>query len=114
MAQNKHPILYIAAIVSLGGFLFGFDASVISGVVRFIVPQFGLNDWQTGLVNSLSSFLVQVIFPWELSNLGGATIFFIYSALGAIGFVLLAWLLPETRGRPLEQLEIDLSRGHKT
>ena len=48
--KTRHSVLYFASVVSLGGFLFGFDASVISGVVSFIVPQFGLNDWQLGLV----------------------------------------------------------------
>lgn len=42
--------LRVACIVSLGGFLFGFDASVISGVVTFVVPHFDLDDWQLGLV----------------------------------------------------------------
>ena len=50
MQQRRQSVFMIASIVSLGGFLFGFDASVISGVVRFIIPQFGLNDLQTGLV----------------------------------------------------------------
>ena len=31
----------VALIVALGGFLMGFDASVISGVVGFIEPEFG-------------------------------------------------------------------------
>ncbi|GIV58891.1 MAG: hypothetical protein KatS3mg042_1804 [Rhodothermaceae bacterium] len=52
MNQNIHTALYYAAIVSLGGFLFGFDASVISGVVGFVVRDFALNDWGQGLVVS--------------------------------------------------------------
>lgn len=50
MTKNHFSALYFASIVSIGGFLFGFDASVISGVIGFIVPQFGLNDWQLELV----------------------------------------------------------------
>jgi len=50
MTSRTNTALYFASVVSLGGFLFGFDASVISGVVSFIVPQFGLNEWQLGLV----------------------------------------------------------------
>ena len=34
--------------MTLGGFLMGFDASVISGVVRFIEPEFGLTKLQLG------------------------------------------------------------------
>ena len=36
---NRRYIVRIALIVALGGFLMGFDASVISGVVKFIEPQ---------------------------------------------------------------------------
>jgi sugar porter (SP) family MFS transporter len=58
-----------------------------------------------GFFNAISSFMVQFVFPWELSNLGNAIIFFIYSALGLVAFVLLGWLLPETKGKSLEELE---------
>ena len=52
MTKTHSTALYFATVVSLGGFLFGFDASVISGVVGFVVPEFGLNDWQQGFVVS--------------------------------------------------------------
>ncbi|MDH4019506.1 MAG: sugar porter family MFS transporter [Xanthomonadales bacterium] len=63
-----------------------------------------------GFFNAMTSFLVQFVFPWELSNLGSATMFFIYSGLGVVGLILLAWLLPETKGKSLEELELVLSR----
>jgi len=62
-----------------------------------------------GFFNAMSSFMVQFVFPWELSTLGNAMIFFIYSALGLAAFILLAWLLPETKGKSLEELEVILS-----
>ncbi len=37
-----------ALIVALGGFLMGFDASVISGVVTFIEPEFNLSKIELG------------------------------------------------------------------
>ena len=37
---NARFVLRVAVIVALGGFLMGFDASVISGVVGFIEPAF--------------------------------------------------------------------------
>ena len=49
--------LFIAFVVSLGGFLFGFDAGIISGVISYAGPQFDLNDAQTGWV--VSSHLLQ-------------------------------------------------------
>jgi hypothetical protein len=33
-------------------------------------------------------------------------IFFVYSALGMVAFFILAWLLPETKGKSLEELEV--------
>lgn len=62
-----------------------------------------------GVINSGVSFGVQFIFPWELSNLGTAWTFFLYGAFAAICLVLVAWLLPETRGRTLEELEVELT-----
>ena len=38
----------IALAVALGGFLMGFDASVISGVVGYIRTEFELTDLQVG------------------------------------------------------------------
>jgi SP family arabinose:H+ symporter-like MFS transporter len=38
----------IALIAALGGFLMGFDASVISGVVKFIEPEFNLTKLELG------------------------------------------------------------------
>lgn len=63
-----------------------------------------------GFFNAMSSFMVQFVFPWELSNHGNAMIFFIYSALGLVASVLLGWLLPETKGKSLEELETLLAR----
>jgi MFS family permease len=59
-------------------------------------------------VNSLISSLVQLIFPWELSNLGNALTFFIYGFIALIGFFILLKLLPETKGKSLEELEKEL------
>ena len=56
-------------------------------------------------VNSLISSLVQLIFPWELSNLGNALTFFIFGAIALVGFFILLKLLPETKGKSLEALE---------
>ena len=59
-------------------------------------------------VNSLISSLVQLVFPWELSNLGNALAFFIFGAIALIGFFILLKVLPETKGKSLEELENEL------
>lgn len=54
-ADKRAYLLRIGLSVALGGFLMGFDASVISGVVRFIRPEFGLKDLELGFaVSSLT------------------------------------------------------------
>ena len=59
-------------------------------------------------VNSLISSLVQLVFPWELANLGNALTFFIFGAIALIGFFIMIKMLPETKGRSLEELELEL------
>lgn len=54
--KGKRNHIWIAALVSLGGFLFGFDASVISGVTKFVKPQFALSDFELGWVVSSPTF----------------------------------------------------------
>lgn len=61
-----------------------------------------------GFVNSFSSWLVQQFFPWELSNFGNALTFFIYAVMAIIGFFLMLKILPETKGKTLEELELEL------
>ncbi len=58
-----------------------------------------------GFINSGISFLVQLLLPWELSNIGNAGTFFIYGLFGAMGLVFILIYLPETKGKSLEELE---------
>jgi len=61
-----------------------------------------------GFINSFTSWIVQQVFPWELSNLGNATTFLIYAVFAIIGFFFFLKLLPETKGKSLEELEKEL------
>tara|TARA_B100000809_G_scaffold208721_1_gene211507 strand:+ start:2464 stop:4005 length:1542 start_codon:yes stop_codon:yes gene_type:complete len=58
-------------------------------------------------VNSLISSLVQLVFPWELSNLGNALSFFLFGAVALVGFFIFLKILPETKGKSLEELELE-------
>ena len=64
-----------------------------------------------GFVNSFISWIVQQVFPWELSNLGNAMTFFIFGAIAVIGFFTLYKILPETKGKSLEQIAQDLAHS---
>ena len=59
-------------------------------------------------VNSLISSLVQLIFPWELSNFGNALTFFIFGIIALVGFFIMIKIVPETKGKSLEELELEL------
>ena len=63
-----------------------------------------------GFWNSVVSATVTMIFPWELSHFGAAGTFLGYGlmALAALVFVLL--VIPETKGKSLEELESFLMR----
>ena len=62
------------------------------------------------LITSLTSYLVQQFFPWQLSTMGASAIFFFYASIVAIGFVILLRYLPETRNLGIEEIQQKLSR----
>ena len=64
-----------------------------------------------GFLNSFSSWLVQQIFPWEISNLGSALTFFIYGMIATVGVLLFIKILPETKGKSLEEIEHELTNA---
>ena len=66
-------LVLIAFVVSLGGFLFGFDAGIISGVMNYAGPEFNLNDIQSGWVVSSPSFaaMFAMLFSGRLSVMIG-------------------------------------------
>ena len=51
-------VYLIAMVAAVGGFLFGYDLSIISGAILFVKPEFGLNADQVGL--AMGSALVGV------------------------------------------------------
>lgn len=91
--------------VSLGPVMWVLLAEIFPNHLRGIAISF------VGVVNSGVSFSVQLLFPWELSNLGTALTFLIYGLFALLGLALVMWLLPETKGKTLEQIEQDLVKG---
>lgn len=63
-----------------------------------------------GFINSGVSFLVQFAFPWELATLGTSITFLIYGIFGAAGLIFVYSVVPETKNKSLEELEIELVR----
>ena len=71
--NNKADTIFISFIVALGGFLFGFDAGIISGVMSFAGPEFNLNEIQSGWVVSAPSFaaMFAMLFSGRVSDVVG-------------------------------------------
>lgn len=91
---------FVAAFaVSLGPVMWVLLAEIFPNNLRGVGIAF------TGLINSIVSFSVQLLFPWELATIGTAATFIIYGAFALIGFVLVYKLLPETKGKSLEEVE---------
>ena len=77
----------------------------------FPLPVRALAAATAGLVNSLVSFLVQLLFPWALAALGPAQTFAFFGAFALLGLCWVWRAVPETRGRPLETMEGALFRS---
>lgn len=106
-AINMNPLLILIGII---GFVASFAISI--GPVMWVLfselfPNRlrGLAISFVGLINSGISFLVQLVFPWELANIGNAGTFLIYGVFAAIGLVFVVLIVPETKNKTLEELE---------
>jgi MFS family permease len=88
--------------ISLGPVMWVLFSELFPNRVRAVAISF------VGLINSAVSFLVQLVFPWELENFGNSTTFLIYGVFAVLGLVLVMRILPETKGRSLEELEAEL------
>ncbi|MEM5499300.1 MFS transporter [Paraglaciecola mesophila] len=62
-------------------------------------------------VQSISSYVIQQFFPWQLENLGAANTFLNYGIIAFIGMLVMAKILPETKGKSIEDIERDLVKA---
>lgn len=111
-AISMNPTLILIGIlgfvasfaISLGPVMWVLFSELFPNRIRGIAISF------VGLINSAVSFTVQLVFPWELETLGSSMTFLIYGIFALIGLVIIMKLLPETKGRRLEELEAELVR----
>jgi len=118
-AKNEGAILEAATtinatmiLIGILGFIacFAFSLGPVMWVLLselYPIKYRGLAIGVIGFVNSFTSWVVQQIFPWELSNLGNAMSFLIFGLIALGGFVVLLKILPETKGKSLEEIEAE-------
>ena len=112
-AIDMNPLLILFAIlgfvasfaISIGPIMWVLFSELFPNNVRGMAISF------VGLINSAIAFLVTFIFPWELQNIGNAGTFLIYGVFAVVGLVFVMRILPETKGRSLEELEQILVRS---
>jgi sugar porter (SP) family MFS transporter len=111
-AIDTNPTLILVGIlgfvasfaISLGPVMWVLFSELFPNRLRGLAISF------VGLINSAVSFTVQLVFPWELENLGNSVTFLIYGVFAIAGLLFIMRLLPETRGKSLEELEMELVR----
>jgi len=117
----ESEILRSATSLQTGLILFGILAFVASfavsiGPVMWVLFSELFPNWVravaisfVGFINSVVSFLVQLVFPWELENLGSSWTFLMYGIFAAVGLIYIIRKVPETKGKSLEELEMVLT-----
>lgn len=104
---SMNPTVILAGIlgfvasfaISIGPVMWVLFSELFPNRIRAVAISF------VGFINSAVSFLVQLVFPWELSTLGNAGTFLLYGLFAAAGLVIIVKILPETKGKSLESLE---------
>lgn len=86
--------------VSIGPVMWVLFSELFPNRLRAVAISF------VGFINSVVSFLVQLVFPWELSTIGTAPTFFIYGLFAALGLIFILLKVPETKGKSLEELQV--------
>lgn len=63
------------------------------------------------IVTSLTNYVVQQFFPWQLENMGMSTIFLSYAVVVSVGLIILFFTLKETKGLSIEEIQKKLARS---
>ena len=109
-AIEMNPALILVGIlgfvasfaISLGPVMWVLFSELFPNRIRGLAISF------VGVINSAVSFTVQLVFPWELERLGASATFLIYGVFAIVGLLVVMRILPETKGRSLEELEAKL------
>nr|WP_299389359.1 sugar porter family MFS transporter [Allomuricauda sp.] len=93
-------LLYVAAFaISLGPVMWTLISEIFPNKIKGIAISV------VGFFNSLVSFSVTQVFPWELTNLGPTWTFAIYAIFSSVAFIFVSRYVVETKGKTLEEVE---------
>ncbi|MBT8264318.1 MAG: sugar porter family MFS transporter, partial [Muriicola sp.] len=93
-------LLYVASFaISLGPVMWTLISEVFPSKIKGIAISV------VGFFNSLVSFSVTQVFPWELSNLGPTVTFALYAVLSLCAVLFVYKFVIETKGKTLEEVE---------
>ena len=106
-AISMNPVLILIGIlgfvasfaISIGPVMWVLFSELFPNKIRGVAISF------VGFINSAVSFLVQLVFPWELASFGSSMTFLIYGLFAALGLIFILMVVPETKGKSLEELE---------
>ena len=84
--RARRNVVLTAAIAGLGGLLFGYDTGIIASALLFIKTDFHLGSFAQG---------------------GRAGAFWFYAAIGLLTLWFCWKYVPETKGKPLEDIEAE-------
>lgn len=100
--NNRSYLAVVTTVASLGGFLFGFDMAVISGILPLVQKEFALSAAQEGWFVScaLVGCIIGVALSGELSDRFGrkkplvlSAVLFLLSGLGCAFLPKLSWII---------------------
>lgn len=98
-------LLYVAAFaISLGPVMWTLISEIFPSRIKGIAISV------VGFFNSLVSFSVTQVFPWELSNLGPTVTFALYALLSFCAILFVYKFVIETKGKTLEEVQEVLIR----
>jgi SP family sugar:H+ symporter-like MFS transporter len=109
----------VITLVCLAGFIVSF-AATWGPVVWVMLPEvlpLSVRGTAMGVAVCLhwgANFLVSQTFPIMLSSWGPGPVFLGYAGVGVLAFLFVKALVPETKGRSLEEIEASLQRRTKT
>lgn len=80
---NLHYLIFLSVVAALGGFLFGYDAAVISGTISQVTSRFSLDEIQVGwfVGCALIGSIIGVLIAGKLSDHWGRKVTMLVAAI---------------------------------